>query len=33
MAYKSRFTDKPTKRVSSGKLREQTRKNYQKVKL
>ncbi len=30
MAYKSRFTDKPTKRVSSGKLREQTRKNYQK---
>lgn len=30
MAYKSRFTDKPTKKVSSGKLRQQTIENYKK---
>ena len=31
MAYKSRFTDKPQKRVSAGKLRAKTRSNYKKA--
>jgi hypothetical protein len=31
MAYKSRFTDKPTKRVSAGKLRQATRDSYSKA--
>lgn len=30
MAYKSRFTDKPTKRVSAGQLRQKTRDSYSK---
>ena len=31
MAYKSRFTDKPQKRVSAGKLRAKTRSKYKKA--
>ncbi len=31
MAYKSRFTDKPQKKVSAGKLRAKTRANYSKA--
>jgi len=31
MAYKSRFTDKPQKKVSAGKLRAKTRSNYKKA--
>jgi hypothetical protein len=30
MAYKSRFTDKPTKRVSAGQLRQKTKDSYSK---
>jgi hypothetical protein len=31
MAYKSRFTDKPTKRVSAGQLAQKTKDNYSKA--